>query len=470
MITEEEAYSRARRGDLTGMDELFAQKQVAVTPSVITVPADIERQVRTVLAEPGLTVRQKVAFLGSNFLPGEEGTAIKAEILQEMKSGSQLPTGGWEPQDLEDVLSGSYDPPKPTVWVRSDGTGLLYPGVVNEIHAEAGIGKSWCALSVAAETLRDGGTVLYIDHEEHRGRIVLRLLSLGVTAQQIREGFHYIQPETKPSEADLEALVKGRYDLVVVDTVGESIRMVTGGASNETDDVTDWHPFTRAFARTGSCVLVVDHITKSGDNPLYPIGSQAKYAGYKGAVYLLEAPKGGGLTQSTYGYLSLKLAKDNGGELGLHKGDLAAEFHLDSTVPGQSLWELRAPDVSTQIARAAQEARSYRTRLLEAVPAEGITRTGLREAVGLRGNNFGPYADALADLIEKGELLESNGPRGSKVLTLPSSRPIGAGELGKVEAPSPTFPGELGKVNHATNTDYPLTTNQLIPTIKEVTA
>lgn len=433
-ITLEEASARARKGDFTGMGEWVAQgahevdpreaqspSTALVAPSVITVPADIERQVRVVLEDTTLTTKQKAAFLGSNFLPAEEGNEIRLEILDERARGSVLPSGTWDPQDLEDVLDGSYSPPQPTVWLRSDETGLFYPGVVNEIHAEAGIGKSWCGLAASAQVIQRGGKVLYIDHEEHRGRVVSRLLSLDVTPDMIRERFHYIQPENAPTYADLTKLTSAGYDLVVIDTVGESIRMVTGGDSNSTDDVTDWHPFTRAFARVGACVLVIDHITKSADNPLFPIGSQAKYAGYKGAVYLLEAPKGGGLVAGTYGYLSLKLAKDNGGGLGLHKGDLAAEFHLDST-GRTSFWELRAPDASTQVARAAQAAINYQAQLLAAVPEEGITKGALRRALDQNGNHFGPFTDAYDSMIARGELLEAPGPSNSKIV----SRGVGA--------------------------------------------
>jgi AAA domain len=452
VITYEEANARALKNDFSGMEE-WARPEVAaepethttalVTPSVITVPADIERQVRVVLEDTTLTPKQKAAFLGTNFLPSEEGHAILMEILEERASGSVLPSGAWEPQDLEDVLDGSYSPPQPNFFLRTDDVGLFYPGVVNEIHMEAGGGKTWVALALVSERLRLGERVLYIDHEEHRGRVVSRLLSLGLTPDMIRAGFDYLQPESAPTDADLTKLTCAGYDLVVVDTVGESIRLVTGGDSNSTDDVTDWHAFTRAFARAGACVLVIDHITKSADNPLFPIGSQAKYAGYKGAVYLMEAPKGGGLATGASGFLTLKLAKDNGGGLGLHKGDLAAEFHLDSTVPSQALWELRAPDASTQVARAAHTRMIQRQEVLEAVPAEGISKSKLRDALGLKGNNFGPYAELVSGMIEHGEFIED-----------PSSRSIGTGELGKVEAPSLTFPGEPGKV--ANPVSYPV--------------
>lgn len=434
-ITLEEANARARRGDYTGMEEWVAQgahevdphadeapTTALVAPSVITVPADIDRQVRVVLEDTTLTPKQKAAFLGTNFLPSDEGNVIRMEILEERASGSALPSGTWEPQDLEDVLDGSYSPPQPTFFTRTDGVGLFYPGVVNEIHMEAGGGKTWVALALVSERLRLGERVLYIDHEEHRGRVVSRLLALGLAPDMIRAGFHYLQPESAPTETDLDKLTKVGYDLVVVDTVGESIRLVTGGDSNSTDDVTDWHRFNRAFARVGACVLVIDHITKSADNPLFPIGSQAKYAGYKGAVYLIEAAKGGGLSAGAYGFVSLKLAKDNGGGLGLHKGDLAAEFHLDSTVPSQSLWELRAPDASTQVVRAAQAAMNYQAEILAAVPEEGITKGALRRALNQNGNHFGVFTDAYDSMIARGELVEAQGPANSKIV----SRWVGA--------------------------------------------
>ncbi|WP_353810296.1 AAA family ATPase [Agromyces sp. SYSU T00194] len=359
----------------------------------------------------------------------------------------------WKPLDLAEFLAEDYAPPAPSVFRRTDGMGLFYPGVVNEVHAPGGEGKTLFALAVAAEQLADGHTVAHIDYEEHPGRIVSRLVGLGVDRAVIAERFHYIRPEERPTPAVLEAYARRGYSLVIIDTVGESINNVTGGDSNSTDDVTRWHSFARSFAQAGACVLVVDHVPKDAANPLFPIGSQAKYAGYKGAIYLLETPRGGGLKKGGTGFLSMKLAKDNGGGLGLRKGELAAEFHLDSTA-SPSLWELRHPSASAQVARAASTALTLQGEILSVVTAaEGpINHKAAREALGLSGNNWGKYREALKSLIDDGRLVETQGQKGSKILSLPTTSPVsfpasrslGPGEAG--EAPSlgspasPSFP------------------------------
>ncbi|EYT59736.1 hypothetical protein D514_0109580 [Microbacterium sp. UCD-TDU] len=345
------------------------------------------------------------------------------ERAQKALEAAQTGRSSWAPADLTDVLDPEYTPPMPSIFRRTDGRALFYAGKVNEIHGTDGDGKTMVGLAAVAETLIDGGRVLYVDHEESPSVIVSRLRLYGVSIETIRHGLDYVQPEGSPTSADLAALEGERYTLVVIDTVNESISTLTGGDSNNSDDVTRWHSLIRPFARSGACVLVIDHITKDAANPLYPIGSQAKRAGYKGLVYLLEAPKSGGLVEGGQGHLRLKLAKGNSGGLGLKRGALAAEFHLDSSGT-VATWELRAPDASEHLAESAAEVESHRLAIWEALLDNGGSVESKAELWRLLkvGPNGSWAQTALFAMVADGVVIETKGRNGGKCYTLASNK------------------------------------------------
>lgn len=349
-----------------------------------------------------------------------DASGYAEERAQKALEDEHTERSSWSPRDLADVLDPDYTPPMPSIFRRTDGRALFYAGKVNEIHGTDGDGKTMVGLAAVAETLIDGGRVLYIDHEESPSVIVSRLRLYGVPIETIRHGLDYVQPEGSPTPSDLSALEAERYALVVIDTVNESISTLTGGDSNNSDDVTRWHSLIRPFARSGACVLVIDHITKDAANPLYPIGSQAKRAGYKGLVYLLEVPKSGGLVEGGQGHLRLKLAKGNSGGLGLKRGALAAEFHLDSSST-VATWELRAPSDSEQLAESAAEVEAHRLAIWEALADNGGSVGSKAELwrllkVGVNGGNWAQTA--LFSMVTDGAVIEAKGKNGGKCYTL----------------------------------------------------
>lgn len=332
-------------------------------------------------------------------------------------------SSSWTRADLTDVLDPNYRPDPPTVGKRSDGRALFFAGKVNEIHGTDGSGKTLVMCGIVTETLLGGGKVLYIDHEEDASVIVSRLRLFGVPVEVIREHLHYVHPEGRPTPAEMEALILEGFALVVIDTVNESVATLTGGDSSSTDDMTRWHALIRPFARSGACVIVVDHVTKDSGNPLFPIGSQAKRAGYKGLVYLVEEPKDGGLVEGGRGYLKLRLAKSNSGGLGIKRGALAAEFHLDTS--GQvAQWEFLAPDSSRQLAEMSAEIENDRERIALALTDAGgsvDSKSDLWTSLGLQKNAADWAKNALAMMIQDGSITEGKGRNGGSKLTLRSN-------------------------------------------------
>src|SRR5690606_34602190 len=144
------------------------------------------------------------------------------------------------------------------------------------------------------------------------------------------ERFHYLSPGVEADEhavgmvVDLVESVGA--SLVVIDSVGEAFGL-EGLNENNDNEVAPWlRRVARRLADTGAAVGLVDHSTKSSENPLFPSGSKRKRAAITGAQYLVEATRP--LTKEHGGQLRLTCGKDRHGNY--RRGEAAAV--LDFTV------------------------------------------------------------------------------------------------------------------------------------------
>lgn len=250
--------------------------------------------------------------------PATPGTAPIA--LQEHQDTDDELTGhGWEPLDLGPVVNGTWTPPTPTMLVRSDGVGLIYPGRVHSIAGEPGGGKTWLALHLAAETIRAGERALVIDYEDTPSSCVARLRALGLTDDQITRQLLYVQPQRpllgrgRINADALTELASWDIAVAVIDSVGESIA-TEGLKPNDDDDVVRWmQTLPRRLAHhNGAAVLLLDHVAKEREGRgLWAIGSQRKLAAIDGAAYMLEV--GVAPTRTVEGHVRLIAAKDRHG-------------------------------------------------------------------------------------------------------------------------------------------------------------
>ena len=87
----------------------------------------------------------------------------------------------WLPQPILDMAAAAETEPAPTILKRTDGKALFYRGRVNGILGEAESGKTWIALAAVAETLADGGSVVYLYFEDTAAGTLGRLRKLDVT-------------------------------------------------------------------------------------------------------------------------------------------------------------------------------------------------------------------------------------------------------------------------------------------------
>lgn len=254
---------------------------------------------------------------------------------------------GWGRVDLREtvqgLISGTLRRAAPTVGTIDGGSALFYRGKVNGLAGESGGGKTWTALHVAQQALDGGVPVVYVDHEDDAAGIVGRLLDLGTDPDAVVDLFAYLNPTEKPTLLDLQALAELvaelKPDLVVVDSTGEGLAL-EGANPNADEEVAAW--FLRVPRRLamvdyggqpGPAVVVLDHVIKSDDGGLWPIGSQRKRAAITGAQYMQRTVKP--FSKDEAGRAVLICAKDRHGCY--RAGQRVAELHVTPTPEGPAI-------------------------------------------------------------------------------------------------------------------------------------
>jgi len=260
----------------------------------------------------------------------------------------------WRPVDLAPVLSGQWKPSRPTVGRRTDGVGIFYPGKMHSVASESEGGKTWWLLGAAADELRAGNRVLYIDFEDDEGGVVGRLLTLQAAPETIAEKFHYLRPITPlglADLADLQEILALLPTLAVIDGITEAMTMHGLNPLDNKDIAAFGRMLPRRLAAAGCATICLDHVTKAAESRgRYAIGGVHKLNGIDGAAFLLESrdPFGIGLT----GRSTILISKDRPGQLRKHgqpRKDRLCDFGelvLTSHDATYAEFEIRPPDAT----------------------------------------------------------------------------------------------------------------------------
>lgn len=213
---------------------------------------------------------------------------LHANRLEPTEEDEPVSTG-WEAIDLAPYWRGEQPELAPTIFARTDGLGLVYPGKVNTFQGESESMKTWGAMCAVAEQLALGNACIYIDYEDSPNSVVERFRLLGVrpTAPLV-----YLRPDTPFSiEArdQLDDLLRklAPVSIVVLDGVTEAM---THDGLNLLDnqDIAKWFkslPKWLAKHETAPCVINIDHVPKNPDGRgKGAIGGQHKRAGIDGSI------------------------------------------------------------------------------------------------------------------------------------------------------------------------------------------
>lgn len=364
----------------------------------------------------------------------------------------------WEAIDLAGIIdavaNGLEGDDAPTVLRRTDGSGLFYPGEVNGVHGASGSGKTWFALHGCAQEVSAGQHVVYVDHEGNPRGIVRRLLALGLTADEVNDRFHYVQPETAFHEGG-EALVtlvrEGQPSLVVIDSTGEGLAL-HGANPNADEEVARWfQQVPRRLAALGPAIGLIDHGAKASGAELWPIGSQRKRAAISGAQYYVETMTE--FSREKAGALRAICAKDRGGYYTV--GQTIAILHVMPEDDGRLRVSLTAPNPEdrrpTPEARAEGAQRALMGRVVDLL-SNGRELSGNAIETALGGNRAA-VRTALSLLAEEGTVTRFPGAKRATLHKLTSTASefacspalIGRGELGEHNSTSPVRLGEVGR-------------------------
>ncbi|WP_182976980.1 bifunctional DNA primase/polymerase [Arthrobacter cheniae] len=329
----------------------------------------------------------------------------------------------WVPENLDDVLSGQYLTPQPAILRRSDSVAMLYPGLIHAFYGEPESGKSFVAQWAAAEVLRDGGSVLYLDYESDRGTVVERLLLMGVDKEAVRRGFVYLRPDAAPNRG-LKTLLNHAYALAVVDGVTEALSQ-SNVKSIDNDEVTKWirQVPRRIGEETGAAVVMVDHVTKSREGRgRYALGAQAKLAAITGAAFTFET--GEPLAPGKKGSILIRVAKDRPGGVRPHgdnwrAGDKTQEIatvFVDSTQASKITISVDPPArIAAQFREDLQDIQACLAvyRLVKETPGiiVGALKKGITSATGIGESQR--LGDVIAMAKLKGLIRTETGARNS---------------------------------------------------------
>lgn len=355
----------------------------------------------------------------------------RARAVDEPEPPADEPLPDWllsfQPVDLAPIIAGTSQPPVPTMFERQgDGVRsfLIYPGTLNGLHGESGIGKSWCAIHLMAERMQLGENVMLIDLEDTGATIVNRLRLLGVPDDVIGEQLDYLQPDAPFGLTAVDMLCDRISErdttLVVVDSLGEAFGL--DGVNEDRDNEVGGfiHHVLRPMSRAGvgPAVVVIDHVPKAGGRHLQPSGSKRKRASFGGASYLVEAVTP--FVKGRDGRLRLTCAKDRHGNYGMgeHVAWLDMTYLADRSL---TLELIAAPPEHLAATDNLDELIGRRIR--KVLAAEGAPRSKSALLAALRKSGLKASHATLRGtidlMIERGELNSDPGPRNALMISLP---------------------------------------------------
>jgi hypothetical protein len=298
---------------------------------------------------------------------------------------------GWEPTDLAAIIQTGWEPVKPELLQRADGACLFYPQRINALYGESGSGKTWVAMTTAAQQIAKGNRVLFLDFEDHPGSVTDRMRQLGCADTQLIEQFTYISPVmpfTERAGHYLETLIITlNISLCIIDSTGEAVSM-DGINPNADEEIAAWfRKVPRRITRAGATVLLLDHVPKSNEsNKRFAIGSQRKLAAIDGASYRVDAitPPAKGME----GKLKLTVAKDRHGNY--QHGATVANITVTDTQSGVHVTvtdpdHMQPNDIMETISRTLGMGSQTQNGLLDACkphPRRQVTTT-LEEMIAL---------------------------------------------------------------------------------------
>jgi hypothetical protein len=348
--------------------------------------------------------------------PKTNGAVVEVATLQiagAVELDEERQRTSWWPRPISERAAEAAEAPTPTHLRRDDDNALLYAGKVNGIIGESESGKSWIALLALIQATQQGLRVLILDFEDSPNSINRRLISLGMAAEQLAlvDYADPIEALGLTQKADLAEALNNTYTIALVDGVNAAMALLGYDLNSNTDATLFSTQLLRPLARTGACVITVDHVPKNPDmRGKGGIGAQAKRAMIDGCNLTAEVLEPFGKGHS--GVIKLTVDKDrNGSVRGISgNGKNAGKAEIVSIAETVRI-TIKAPDLRPAEERTWQPTGVMEqiSKLLEKVGGALSFRT-IKDAVTGREETI---KQALKVLEQGGHVSISSGPNRS---------------------------------------------------------
>lgn len=294
------------------------------------------------------------------------------------------------PERVREILEQIRSGPAPAPEIA----GLFYRGRTHGLPGKRDAGKSLLMACVSLGILKDGGSVLWIDHEVGAQLVLRRLVELGGDEAAIAERFHLIDDARGLAPPEAIAAFAG-VTLVVLDAMtGQMSR--SGLDDNSAVDVDQvYDAICKPLAhKHGACVVIIDHVPHGATDR--PLGSQRKSSAPDVELLLSSA---------------VKFKPGRGGRAKITVG----RDRLGRIEPGEFVLE---PDNTWRIERSAGPWRPtlYMQRVSDYLRAqtEPVSRSVVERDVG----GSAEYVRLAMDLlVAAGHAAATPGPRKAVLLT-----------------------------------------------------
>jgi KaiC/GvpD/RAD55 family RecA-like ATPase len=217
--------------------------------------------------------------------------AVAATDAPPSDEQAERPRTSWWPSPIAERAAEAEEAPTPTHLLRDDGEALFYSGKVNGLIGESESGKSWVALLAVQQATADGERCLVLDFEDSPASVKRRLDALQLDPAQLGL-VDYADPQEALGalqSADLQEAIGQHYRIIVADGVNAAMTLMGYDLNSNTDATEFSTRLLRPMARTGACVITVDHVPKNPETRgKGGIGAQQKRALQDGTCLLVE--------------------------------------------------------------------------------------------------------------------------------------------------------------------------------------
>lgn len=209
------------------------------------------------------------------------------------------------------------DPPDPAMF-RITGkdvpaTSIIIENTVTVLFGQRGGGKTWTAATWAAQELRAGNHVVWLDFERQAQLMKRKLKTLDVKDHIAEELFHYsgggLPPVDRLRDFVRSWAAQGRV-LVVIDSFRDLLNaVVPDGNSNDGEAIAKvYSEFINPLHEGGGTLCLIDHEAKSGGGSAF--GSERKESA---ADYVLRVEQKIAFTHRVSGFAGITVTKDRYG-------------------------------------------------------------------------------------------------------------------------------------------------------------